>query len=147
MPPFQPEPGVIRWRLHLASPPQGVWEALTTDEGRASFWAESAVEKDAAIHFRFPNALAEKARILAREPGKRFSVDYFGSPTTFLLEPDAHGGTDLTLEARDVPENDKPEIAAGWVSVLMALKARVDHKVDLRGHDPDRTWDQGYCEN
>jgi predicted nucleic acid-binding Zn ribbon protein len=33
------------------------------------------------------------------------------------------------------------------VSVLMALKAAVDFSVDLRNHDPDRTWDHGYVEN
>jgi len=38
-------------------------------------------------------------------------------------------------------------VLAGWVSVLMALKAAVDHGVDLRNHDPQRTWDQGYADN
>jgi hypothetical protein len=33
---------------------------------------------------------------------------------------------------------------AGWASVLLALKAAVDFGVDLRHHDPERTWDQGY---
>lgn len=36
---------------------------------------------------------------------------------------------------------------AGWVSVLLALKAAVDFSVDLRNHDPGRTWDQGYADN
>jgi hypothetical protein len=39
------------------------------------------------------------------------------------------------------------EVLPGWVSVLMALKAYVDHGVDLRNHDAARTWDQGYCDN
>lgn len=33
--------GPIRWRLHLPVPPSEVYEALNTDDGRASFWAES----------------------------------------------------------------------------------------------------------
>jgi len=34
-----------------------------------------------------------------------------------------------------------------WVSVLMNLKARADHGVDLRNHDPARTWTKGYVDN
>ncbi len=36
----------MRWRLHLASPPAAVHRMLASDEGRARFWAESAVEVD-----------------------------------------------------------------------------------------------------
>lgn len=36
---------------------------------------------------------------------------------------------------------------AGWVSVLMAMKAAVDHGVDLRTHDESRTWGDGYADN
>jgi hypothetical protein len=30
--------------------------------------------------------------------------------------------------------------------VLLALKAAVDHGIDLRNHDPRRTWDRGYAD-
>jgi hypothetical protein len=39
------------------------------------------------------------------------------------------------------------EVIAGWVSVLMCLKAAVDFGVDLRAHDPEKHWDNGYVEN
>jgi len=39
---FQSDPLVIRWRLHLKSPPHIVYPIVATDEGRARFWAESA---------------------------------------------------------------------------------------------------------
>jgi hypothetical protein len=29
----------------------------------------------------------------------------------------------------------------------MALKAAADFGVDLRSHDPDRTWDQAFADN
>jgi hypothetical protein len=38
-------------------------------------------------------------------------------------------------------------VNAGWVSVLLGLKAAADHGVDLRNHDAARTWSQGYCDN
>jgi hypothetical protein len=32
-------------------------------------------------------------------------------------------------------------------TTLLALKAAADFGVDLRTHDPARTWEQGYAEN
>jgi hypothetical protein len=75
-------------------------------------------------------------------------VEYFGgSVATVEVTDDGAGGTDLTLTDRGVPHQDRAEVIAGWVSVLMALKGAVDFGVDLRNHDPQRTWDQGYAEN
>jgi len=146
--PFQDDPSAIRWRLHLASPPNAVYELLNTDKGRAHFWAESAVETDGIIHFIFPNGLEWKGKILERTPPKRFVVVYIGSSTTtFDLIPAPTGGTDLTLIEVGVPSEYRAEVIAGWVSVLMALKAAVDFHIDLRNHDSSRTWDDGYIEN
>jgi uncharacterized protein YndB with AHSA1/START domain len=145
---FQPDPALIRWRLHLASPPERVYRALATDAGRAGFWAESAVERDGVIHFVFPNGAEWRGRLLEADPPRRFRVEYYGgSVTTFALAADGHGGTDLTLTDEGVPAADRAEVAAGWVSVLLALKAAVDFGADLRAHDPARTWDQGYAGN
>jgi uncharacterized protein YndB with AHSA1/START domain len=145
---FQDDPTVIRWRLHLASPPDAVYKLLNTDEGRASFWAEFAVETNRVIHFIFPNGMEWKGKILERIPPKRFTVNYFGNSTTsFTLLPTPSGGTDLTLTDEGIPDADRSEVIAGWVSVLLALKAAVDFGVDLRNHDLTRTWDEGFAEN
>ena len=45
-----------------------------------------------------------------------------------------------------VPAAWRHEHRAGWVSVLLALKAAVDFAVDLRNRDPDRTWEDGYVD-
>jgi hypothetical protein len=47
----------------------------------------------------------------------------------------------------EIPDEWHAEVNAGWVSVLMALKAAADFRVDLRNHDTRRTWSQGYCDN
>jgi len=139
---------IIRWKLHLKSSPQEVHKLLSTNQGRASFWAESAVEQDGVIHFMFPNQAEWRGKILENEPAKRFKVEYYGgSITTFELSPDGSGGTDLTLTDQGVPAEDRTEVIAGWVSVLMALKASLDFGVDLRNHDSRRTWDEGFVEN
>lgn len=145
---FQPEPGVIRWRLHLQAPPARVYALLATDDGRARFWAESAAERDGAIDFRFPGGQTWRGRILEQAPPRRFVVEYYGgSRTTFELADDGAGGTDLALTDAGVPAEDRAEVTAGWVSVLMALKAAADFGVDLRNHDPARAWDAGFVDN
>ena len=145
---FQPDPNTIIWRLHLRSAPAAVYELLATDAGRARFWAEQAVERDGAIEFVFPGGQRWRGAILERRPPQRFVVVYYGgSTTTFELAQDGAGGTELTLTDVGVREADRMEVVAGWVSVLMALKAAADFGVDLRNHDQQRTWEQGYVEN
>lgn len=145
---FQDDPDTIRWRLHLKSPVEKVYRALSTDAGRAAFWAESAVERNGVIHFVFPGEITWEARILKADSPREYSVEYYGgSVATFTLEDDGEGGTDLALADRGVPARHRAEVIAGWVSVLMALKAAVDHGADLRDHDPRRHWESGYVEN
>ena len=138
----------VRWRVHLGSPPEAVYELLATDDGRSQFWAESARERDGAIDFEFANGERWRGRILEADPPRRFGIEYFGgSRAVFELAPDGERGTDLTLVETEVPEKWEAENRAGWVSVLLTLKATADFGVDLRNHDPARTWSQGYCDN
>jgi hypothetical protein len=65
----------------------------------------------------------------------------------FALEHDGSGGTDPSLVASQVDESMRVAMVAGWVSVLLAMKAAVDHGVDLRNHDGSRTWGDGYADN
>jgi hypothetical protein len=134
----------IVWRLRLTSPPEHVFDIVATDEGRARFWAEETHEVLGVVHFRFLNGTTEQSPILVRDRPRRFAIRYFGAETTFELASDANGGCDLTLIARGVPAAEWEEVHAGWVSVLMTLKAAADHDIDLRSHDPQRSWDQGY---
>jgi uncharacterized protein YndB with AHSA1/START domain len=146
--PFQNDPDAILWRLHLRSPVSKVYQALSTDTGRASFWAESAVERSGIIQFVFPNSAVWDAEVLEAVPPRYYAVRYYGgSVAAFTLEDDGRGGTDLTLTDMGVPPEHRAEVTAGWVSVLLALKAAFDFGVDLRAHDPSRHWDNGYVEN
>ena len=146
--PFQPNADAIEWRLHLQAPPERVFDMVASAEGRARFWAETAHETGEAIVFRFPDGTELTSRILERVPPARFALEYFGgSNVLFEFVDDASGGTDLLLRETGTPPRDRAENIAGWVSVLLCLKAAVDHGVDLRNHDPRRTWADGYVEN
>lgn len=143
---FQPDPDEIVWRLHLASPPAVVFDALDSASGRAAFWAESADEQDGVIRFEFINGMSYAGRVLERTWPDRWVIDYFGSTVTFTLANDGQGGTDLTLVDHGASAENRTEVTAGWLNVLLPLKAWVDHGIDLRNHDPTRTWDEGYVD-
>jgi len=138
--------GPIRWRMHLPVPPEKVFAALDSDEGRASFWAESVMEVEGVIEFLFVNGYETRSRILERRPPHLFSIDYMGGPARFELTEDGSGGTDLRLTQEGVGPEEWQEVRAGWLNVLFPLKAWVTWGLDLRNHDPERTWDQGYAD-
>jgi len=145
--PFQAVPETIQWKLHFRSSPERVYEALATDAGRRQYWAESAAETDGRLHYVFLNGVEDIGTVLERVPGRKFKVTYFNWTVTFELAADGATGTDMTMTCVGVPESSKEEITAGWVSWLMAMKAAVDFQVDLRNHDPERTWFSGYADN
>jgi uncharacterized protein YndB with AHSA1/START domain len=138
--------GPIRWRVHLQAPPDVVFTALDSEGGRASFWAERAPEVDGHIEFTFVDGQTHRARILERRRPHRFAIEYFGSPAEFELTDDGSGGTDLLLTHRGVNAAEWNEVHAGWLNVLFPLKAWVVHGIDLRNHDPRRSWVQGYAD-
>jgi uncharacterized protein YndB with AHSA1/START domain len=139
--PFQEDPRRIVWRVHIAAPLEAVYDTLATDAGRASFWAESAIEMSGVIHFVFPDGSETSAPIVRAERPRVFALDYFGSRVTFRLSR----ATDVELI--DERTEDREEVTAGWVSVLMQLKAAIQFGVDLRNHSRERSWERGYVEN
>ncbi|MBW3571447.1 MAG: SRPBCC domain-containing protein [Gemmatimonadetes bacterium] len=138
--------GPIRWRMHLPAPPERVFRALDTGEGRAAFWAESAEESGDGIHFHFIDGSRHVSRVVERDAPRRWVIEYFCGVAAFELAPDGAGGTDLLLMHTGVPGDEWHDVHAGWLNVLFPLKAWLAHGVDLRNHDPARTWEQGYAD-
>ena len=139
--------GTIRWRMRLVASRERVYEFLATPRLRARFWAISAPDRTGAIEFHFANGATLTSRVLERVPPARFALTYFDdSVVTFELMTDGEGGTELLLTERGVPDEMRAENHAGWVAVLLALKAAADHGIDLRNHDERRTWDRGYVD-
>ena len=146
--PFQNEDKTIIWKLHFVSSPEKVYKALTDPKQRKGYWAESAEEvEEGLIHYKFLNGIEDKGRVLEQVENVRYCVNYFNWRVTFELTPDGKEGTDMLMTCQDVHENLKTELIAGWVSWLMAMKAWVDFDVDLRNHDPKRTWFDGFADN
>ena len=128
----------IQWRVHLSSPPEKVYEALATDEGRRLFWAEETTESQGSITFRFGNGMIFQGKVFERSRPVRFAVEYFGgSKVQFDLAGDGKGGTDLTMTESGVPEANRLIHLPGWIPVLLSLKAAVDFSVDIRNKGPE----------
>ena len=138
----------IEWRVHLTSSPAQVFEAWATDAGRERFWAERSQPTGDGFRLNFVGGEALDVAVAESEPGARFGFRYFGGSTvTVELAPDGSGGCELRLREQGVPDAEHVENYAGWVSVLLCLKAALDFNVDLRGHDPKRSWARRYVEN
>ena len=136
----------VKWRLHCVSSPQAVFELLTIDAGRERFWSERSRASGDGFLLTFPDGTEELCTVREIIAPSRFAFSYFGTEVTIDLADDGASGTDLTLTNSGIAEADYEEVHAGWLSVLLPLKATVDFAVDLRNHDPSRTWRQGYVD-
>lgn len=135
----------IDWRVHFAASPESVWQAWTTDSGRARFWAETSRSGGVGFDLSFLNGEALRVEVMEAKPPERLVFIYFGGSTVTLdFAPGGSGGCDLRL--REAGAADPAGNRAGWVSVLLACKAAVDFGVDLRSHDPARSWDEGFVD-
>lgn len=132
--------------MHIAVSPDRVFAALDSNEGRAAFWAESALEREGAIDFRFVDGSSCRSRIVERRRPHMWAVDYMGAVARFEMGQDERGGTDLLLTHTGVPEEEWTEVHAGWLNVLFPLKAWLLYGIDLRNHDPARSWARGYAD-
>jgi uncharacterized protein YndB with AHSA1/START domain len=143
-----PELPSIEWKVHLASPPAAVFESLTTDAGRERFWAEHSRAENGAFTLRFSGGEQLRCAVVAQSAPQCFAFRYFAETLVEItLTADERGGTDLSLaEIGFKDEAHRVENYAGWIQVLLCLKAALDHNVDLRNHDPTRTWAAGFCE-
>lgn len=126
---------------------EAVFECLTTKSGIESFWAERAIIKENYVMFEFPNGMNYTSKIYEISYPTDFQLDYFKSKLHIQLFRADKGGTILSLLNDQVADPEFAEVSAGWVSVLMNLKAVLDYNCDLRNHDGEKTWDQGFINN
>ncbi|HEX8527126.1 SRPBCC domain-containing protein [Allosphingosinicella sp.] len=136
----------IIWRLHTISPPERIWELLTTDCGRELFWAEASRSEANRFTLTFPLGVSGESRVLEAAAHSRFAFTYFGTEVLIELAADGKGGTDLTLTNSRVPEDEYEDMLPGWANVLFPLKATADFGIDLRNRDPSRTWRERYVD-
>ena len=135
----------IVWRLRLSAAPERVFSAWLTPDDHAGFWAERSERDPDGFRLVFIDGTVALCRVMENVKPSRIRLQYFGSQVDITLEP-LDGGTDLTLTAQNVPADEWQEVFAGWLNVLLPFKAWVDFGVDIRSHDPKRTWRERYVD-
>lgn len=144
---IQHGPNDLRWRVHLHATPEAVYQRLSTDAGRESFWAESSKALNDEVSLAFPDRSTATVKILLERPPHVLEVDYCGVATRFVLQRAGDEATVLEVTASNIPAHDTVDLAAGWVSVLLNLKAAINFGGDLRNHARARTWIDGFVDN
>ena len=144
---IQHGPNELQWRVHLDATPEAVYARLATDDGRESFWAESSKTLDDDVWLVFPDQSTTTVRIVLQRPPLLLEMDYFGVSTRFALQPAGEQATVLEVTASNIPAHDMVDLAAGWVSVLLNLKAVINFGHDLRNHARPRTWADRFVDN
>jgi hypothetical protein len=135
----------IVWRLRLAAAPSRVRAAWLDPREHERFWCEQSEAIPGGYRLQFIDGTVTDCAVSGETSPTRFAFSYFGSQVEVSL--DARGaGTDLTLTASGVPPEEWCEVSAGWLNVLLPLKAWLDFGIDLRNHDPRRTWRERYVD-
>jgi uncharacterized protein YndB with AHSA1/START domain len=142
---MDPSDREIVWRLRLAAAPGRVHAAWLDPEQHARFWCERSERSPAGFRQEFADGTVGDCELVESAPPERIVFRYFGSRVRIELAA-RDGGTDLTLTCDEVPAHDFLDMHAGWLNVLLPLKAWVDFGVDLRNHDPARTWRERYVD-
>ena len=135
----------IIWRLHLSSPAERVYAAWTDAAQHPGFWCERSEATATGFRLEFIDGTVEACELLESEPNQRLLFRYFGCPVDITLAA-ADGGTDLTLRTTGASAAEWADVNAGWLNVLLPFKAFVDHGLDLRNHDPRRTWRERFVD-
>ena len=137
----------IVYRLLLKAAPDRIFAFVATDQGRGKFWAERTEQQQQNIVFHFSDGQKLSSQVLESTPYHRFSLTYFnGSIVSFDIHEETDG-TILQLRETNLSASDERQNRAGWVSVLLNLKAQADFGIDLRNHHPHYTWSEGYVGN
>jgi uncharacterized protein YndB with AHSA1/START domain len=140
-----PSTDPIVWRLRLAASAERVFAAWLTPADHARFWCEHSQHLPDGFRLDFIDGSSETCTVEDAVAPVAISFRYFGSHVELQFES-SNTGTDLTLTAHDVPATDWQDVHAGWLNVLLPFKAWVDFGIDLRNHDPSRTWRERYAD-
>ena len=136
----------IVWRLRLAAAPERVFAAWLSPADHERFWCErSEALPDGSFRQHFIDGTVAQCAVEDATAAVHIRFRYFESHVDIHLQQRGHG-TDLTLVAVGVAPREWNDVHAGWLNVLLPFKAWVDFGIDLRNHDPERTWAQRYVD-
>ena len=138
-------PRGVNWKITLAAEPGAVFELISTDAGRAAFWAEESRTEGQRFLLTFANGAQVDCRVIRHQPPHLISFEYFGgSRVDFRLGANPDGGTDF--EVTEAATGEWQDHYPGWVAWLYCLKGAADHGITLKSRSPSKTWQKGYVD-
>lgn len=144
----------FRLRIEIAAPPQKVFDAWTSRELLEKWFPVAGViepRKGGRIMLTFLGGDSHDDRVTsARRPGRlQFPFGKRGEQVRISLRK-VRGGTLCELHQFNMGTTPKAKIEMhmgcqqGWTFFLTNLKAFLEHGLDLRSHDPRKSYRQGY---
>ena len=145
--------------LFLNARPQRVFRAWATAQGLESFFIKKATftGKDGGVRradepahvgdtydFQFVHDFRLRGNVLEVSEPQRFKFTFGGSMTVdveIALQSDGRTRCALTQESIPTEQSERPyshmNCRSCWIYFLMALKARLEHGIELRDLNPD----------
>ena len=135
------------WRVLINATAADVYRAVSTDEGRAGFWVATSRSTASGITLEFFDGTSWTGRMLRATPDRAVELTYLGGGTV-VLEILPVSQSQCIVAVTDRPTNPVDWLAnyAGWVAVLLNLKATAEFGVDLRNRDGARSFEQGFVD-
>ena len=141
-------------RIEIAAPPEKVYRAWTDGDFLAQWFSvRAAVEpkKGGRVYFEWLGGDKLETRVLqARKPSLfRFPFGSHGEEVEVKIRQ-VPGGSVCELQQTNMKTTPRMKVAmhmgckTGWVFFLTNLKAFLEHGVDLRSHDPQKSYNQNY---
>ncbi|MDX9856548.1 MAG: SRPBCC domain-containing protein [candidate division Zixibacteria bacterium] len=141
-------------RIEIAAPAQRVFRAWTHAADLSAWFAEKAEsepEKGGRLYLEFIGGdKADLRFVQLRKPGL---VSFTFGPAVDLVTvriKSIKNGCICELEQTGMKTGPKDRVhthmgcKTGWVFFLTSLKAYLEHGIDLRSHNPRRTYNQSY---
>lgn len=154
-----PKPFTYDWtqfteKIALAVPPERVFRAWTDQSDIVNWFLSKAILepiKGGRFYMEFLTGQSGDERVLGIRKNIYFCFT-FGKDgeTVEVTLKKTKTGTDCILHQFGMKKTEKSRVMwhmgcrNGWVFFLTNLKAYLEHGVDLRSHDPKKTYKDGY---
>jgi uncharacterized protein YndB with AHSA1/START domain len=144
----------FKMRIFINKPVSKVFDAWTNDKIVSEWFTEKTViepRKDGRIYFEWTAGDNMEAKVVSISKNRLFTFP-FGNKGERVTVRFKKAGKGCVCELRQYNMKTGPQskwymhkgCATGWTFFLTNLKAYLEHGIDLRGHDPKRSYRQDF---
>lgn len=141
-------------KVEIRATPARVFRAWTNQTEITRWFVSEAIlepRKGGRFYMKFLTGVSGDETVLAIQKDRSFTFSFGpdGETVAVTLRKVA-GGTDCILRQYGMKTTPQAKVdwhmgcRSGWVFFLANLKAHLEHKIDLRGTDPKKSYLNGY---